>query len=668
MRKSNHSVDDVRIIDKMTEVSFGNGNQEDYNRLMDIAQQPNTSNETQNSDVNMVEVRVQTPVSRTKPYKGSPPEGIDAPPKAKRKRRARNVEVKDAQNVHSSPRRPLTLNGDSSSNEIPPYSPSRVITPNNHATSSSGFSPTQENGFRDVQIQTEHVVSIPNPQSDIEKVKSAEEFRSLSKSLEATLKENDKLKNKNVKGQNIIRELLIEQMNNERKKIREIIQDNNRRIGYFKLSGEILRHGENWIDGCWKEEIERRKAKLDAEKEDIASEANSLKKKKTVKELKKVSENDDDGFLKPELPQLTDLDRKDEILRARKEYIKREDAEIAAERERLDRERNLHIREIKRVQHEDDSMFNKYTIQKNDRYVLLTLLGKGGFSEVWRAYDLDSYRSVACKIHRVNKQWNENKKASYVKHAIREKDIHKTLDHPNIVKMYELLTIDQDTFCTVLEYCDGNDLDLYLKQHGCLSERETRLVIGQVVDALRYLGDRSPPVIHYDLKPANILLQSGCRKFEVKITDFGLSKQVETSEDCDSIELTSQGAGTYWYLPPETFRDSSVKINTKVDVWSVGVICYQCIYGKRPFGHDQTQQRILNEGTILKANSVNFPAKPTVTQVAQDFIRKCLQYEPGNRADVYELSRHDFIKPFSRRIVQQPASPSSRAARDDLDH
>ena len=212
-------------------------------------------------------------------------------------------------------------------------------------------------------------------------------------------------------------------------------------------------------------------------------------------------------------------------------------------------------------------------------------------------------------------------------------------------------------------------MDIYLKQHGCLSEKETRLVIGQVVDALRYLNDRTPPVIHYDLKPANILLQSGCRKFEIKITDFGLSKQLETSEDCDSIELTSQGAGTYWYLPPETFRENLVKISTKVDVWSVGVICYQCIYGKRPFGHDQTQQRILNEGTILNARAVTFPTKPTVTNHAQDFIRKCLQYESVNRADVFELSRHEFIKPSSRRsIVQQPASPSSRTVRDDLDH
>ena len=97
---------------------------------------------------------------------------------------------------------------------------------------------------------------------------------------------------------------------------------------------------------------------------------------------------------------------------------------------------------------------------------------------------------------------------------------------------------------------------------------------------MRYLVEQK--VIHYDLKPANILLRTGCRKFEIKITDFGLSKSFDNSEDSDTIELTSQGAGTYWYLPPETFKEvGNAKINSKVDVWSVGVICYQCIYGRR---------------------------------------------------------------------------------------
>lgn len=63
---------------------------------------------------------------------------------------------------------------------------------------------------------------------------------------------------------------------------------------------------------------------------------------------------------------------------------------------------------------------------------------------------------------------------------MREKDIHKTLDHPRIVRLFDLFTIDNHSFCTVLEYCDGNDLDFYLKQNKQIPEKEARSIIMQV--------------------------------------------------------------------------------------------------------------------------------------------------------------------------------------------
>ncbi|EDO28073.1 predicted protein, partial [Nematostella vectensis] len=119
-----------------------------------------------------------------------------------------------------------------------------------------------------------------------------------------------------------------------------------------------------------------------------------------------------------------------------------------------------------------------------------------------------------------------------------------------------------------------------------------------------------------------LLVGTGAFSGETKITDFGLSKIFESDED-DSMELTSQGAGTYWYLPPECFvvGKEPPKISSKVDVWSVGVIFYQMLYGRRygqyPFGHDQTQASILENRTILKAREVEFPAKPVVSSEAK---------------------------------------------------
>ena len=218
---------------------------------------------------------------------------------------------------------------------------------------------------------------------------------------------------------------------------------------------------------------------------------------------------------------------------------------------------------------------------------------------------------MACKVHQLNKDWKDDKKANYIKHALREYNIHKQLDHPRVVRLFDVFEIDANSFCTVLEYCDGHDLDFYLKQHKIIGEREARYIrmdpnrllksfftkfldfsptthfrrsiITQVVSALKYLNEIKPPVIHYDLKPGNILLSNGSICGDIKITDFGLSKIMDEDNynPEHGMDLTSQGAGTYWYLPPECFvvGKTPPKISSKVDVWSVGVIFYQCLYG-----------------------------------------------------------------------------------------
>jgi tousled-like kinase len=211
---------------------------------------------------------------------------------------------------------------------------------------------------------------------------------------------------------------------------------------------------------------------------------------------------------------------------------------------------------------------------------------------------------VACKVHQLNKDWKDDKKANYIKHALREYNIHKQLDHPRVVRLFDVFEIDANSFCTVLEYCDGHDLDFYLKQHKIIGEREARCerfafkfeksptgralfiiscigrsIITQVVSALKYLNEIKPPVIHYDLKPGNILLSNGNICGDIKITDFGLSKIMDEDNynPEHGMDLTSQGAGTSWYLPPECFvvGKTTPKISSKV----VGVILYQCLYG-----------------------------------------------------------------------------------------
>ena len=206
--------------------------------------------------------------------------------------------------------------------------------------------------------------------------------------------------------------------------------------------------------------------------------------------------------------------------------------------------------------------------------------------------------------------------------------------------------------------------DFCLKQSKNLPEREAKSVIQQVVSALKYLNQLKKPIIHYDLKPANILMGKDSHAGEIKITDFGLSKIMDEetySETQGGIELTSQGTGTYWYLPPEVFDDAAqgpVVISSKVDVWSVGVLFYQILYGKKPYGHNESQASILKNDTIRNAGPVEFPAKPTISPEAKNFIRRCLQ-RVHQRPDVLTLANDEYLVPPNRSYSRSMSSSTA---------
>ncbi|GIY58869.1 hypothetical protein CDAR_463191 [Caerostris darwini] len=452
----------------------------------------------------------------------------------------------------------------------------------------------------------------------------------------------DKQKEQQAKCLSVTKQLLIEKSTMEKKAARQKCMQNRLRLGQFITQRQGASFVENWVDGYAFTELIKKQETIATEREEIEKQRKQLGKRKPSTTQPKGRANNgpaiaNGDFAKPDPPKdavqklsWAEYYEHEEILKLRQAALKKEDTDLQVELEKLERERNLHIRELKRIHNEDQSRFNNHAVL-NERYLLLILLGKGGFSEVHKAFDLKEQRYVACKIHQLNKDWKDDKKANYIKHALREYNIHKSLDHPRVVKLYDVFEIDPNSFCTVLEYCDGHDLDFYLKQHKNIPEREARCIIMQVVHALKYLNEIKPPVIHYDLKPGNILLGSGNVSNEIKITDFGLSKIMDDESYSPEIgmDLTSQGAGTYWYLPPECFvvGKNPPKISSK------------------PFGHNQSQATILEENTILKAKEVEFPPKPVVSNEAKQFIRRCLQYRKEDRIDVFSLSNEDYLKP-----------------------
>ncbi|TYH62618.1 hypothetical protein ES332_D07G132700v1 [Gossypium tomentosum] len=460
-------------------------------------------------------------------------------------------------------------------------------------------------------------------EEDLQKCRQeASDYQNHCRLLEKELKDiKDYDQKMKPKRQKMISGLLIAVSKAERREARMKVRQDSLRLGNVGVirAGTLI--SETWEDGQALKDLNAHLRQLLEAKEAVERQRKQLKKRQSG-----VQEED--------------ILFQDEIHKSRLASIKREEESILRERDRYELDKGRLIREMKRIRDEDGSRFNNFQIL-NNRYALLNLLGKGGFSEVYKAYDLVEHRYVACKLHGLNAQWSEDKKQSYIRHAIREYYIHKTLVHRHIVRLWDIFEIDHNTFCTVLEYCSGKDLDAVLKATLVLPEKEARIIIVQIFQGLVYLNKRAQKIIHYDLKPGNVLFDE---LGVAKVTDFGLSKIVEDDVGSQGMELTSQGAGTYWYLPPECFELSKIPlISSKVDVWSAGVLFYQMLFGRRPFGHDQTQERILREDTIIKARKVEFPSRPSVSNEAKDLIRRCLTYNQAERPDVLTIAQDPYL-------------------------
>ena len=202
-------------------------------------------------------------------------------------------------------------------------------------------------------------------------------------------------------------------------------------------------------------------------------------------------------------------------------------------------------------------------LERIGRYRLLEQIGTGGQGRVYRAEDTELRRTVAVKV------MNQTASAEpqYVEAIRREARVAASLDHPNIVTVFDS-GIENDLAYIVMEFVPDS-LNKHLTDGEPLPvERVTEIAL-QTIDALSYL--HSSGFVHRDVKPANILLtEDGA----VKLTDFGLARAMESSS-------TASVVGTFFYMPPEQWQ--GITVDHRADIYSLGITLYQMLTGHVPF-------------------------------------------------------------------------------------
>ncbi|XP_041703758.1 MAP/microtubule affinity-regulating kinase 3 isoform X3 [Coregonus clupeaformis] len=255
-------------------------------------------------------------------------------------------------------------------------------------------------------------------------------------------------------------------------------------------------------------------------------------------------------------------------------------------------------------------------------YRLLKTIGKGNFAKVKLARHILTGREVAIKI--IDKtQLNPNS----LQKLFREVRIMKLLNHPNIVKLFEVIETER-TLYLVMEYASGGEVFDYLVAHGRMKEKEARAKFRQIVSAVQYCHQKH--IVHRDLKAENLLLDAD---MNIKIADFGFSNEFTMGNKLDTF------CGSPPYAAPELFQGKKYD-GPEVDVWSLGVILYTLVSGSLPF--DGQNLKELRERVLRGKYRIPF----YMSTDCENLLKRFLVLNPAKRGtfEVKEDSENQIMK------------------------
>ena len=249
-----------------------------------------------------------------------------------------------------------------------------------------------------------------------------------------------------------------------------------------------------------------------------------------------------------------------------------------------------------------------------DEYDLKEKLGEGSFGTVYKVIQRKTNYLRAVKA--IKKKYVDKEE------FMNEIELLKTVDHPNIIKLFDCY-YDKTFYYLIEEYCSGGDLFDYIQKEHFFTEKKAAIIFKQILSAVNHLHKKN--IIHRDLKPENIVfIKTKNKDIFIKLIDFGASITFKG-------KYLTQELGTIYYMAPEVFMNN---YKEKSDIWSCGIILYTMLCGHPPFmGSDEKsiKSKILH-------SKLSFPTKDfrNVSSEAIDFIKSLLSYDPMQRPSAEE--------------------------------
>ena len=261
----------------------------------------------------------------------------------------------------------------------------------------------------------------------------------------------------------------------------------------------------------------------------------------------------------------------------------------------------------------------------NDRYEIIRSIGEGGMANVYLAHDIILNRDVAVKILRGDLANDEK----FVRRFQREAISASSLNHPNIVEMYDVGE-DDGKYFIVMEYIEGKTLKSLIKRRGALTLPEVIDIMLQLTSGIAHAHESY--IIHRDIKPQNVMiLEDGT----VKITDFGIAMALNSNE----LTQTNSVMGSVHYLPPEQANGTGATI--KSDIYSLGILMFELLTGKLPFKGENAVEIAIKQmrDSIPSVVEMNEDIPQSIENV---ILRACAK-NPKNRYNS-ALEMHEDIK------------------------